>query len=198
MAEHAPLVAVLAAGAGTRFDPQAYGAKLDAMLIGKPVGQWALDAVAAAGLAPGLIVVGADAPQFARASSWSLLVNDRAHEGLGTSLTIAAGAALAEGRALLVLLADMPLVGPEHLAALTAHPFAATLYPTGKPGVPALIGPALLSQVAMLAGDSGAGALLGACADLAVIAPPASMLIDIDRRDDLVRAASLLGAAQRT
>lgn len=198
MADHAPLVAVLAAGAGTRFDLHAYGAKLDALLAGKPVGQWVLDAVTAAGLAPGVIVVGGDAPQFARASGWPLLVNDRAHRGLGASLAIAAGAALAQGRALLVLLADMPLVGPDHLSALAAHPCAATLYPTGRPGVPALIGAALLPQVALLAGDSGAGALLGASTDLCAIIPPAHMLIDIDRSDDLLRAASMVSKAQQT
>lgn len=192
MADLAPLVAVLAAGAGARFDPQAYGAKLDAMLAGKPVGQWVLDAVAASGLAPGVIVVGADAPRFARASGWHLLVNERARDGLGTSLAIAAGAALAQGRALLVVLADMPLVDPDHLAALAATPQAATRYPGGRLGVPALIGPALLPQVTTLAGDSGASALLGASTDVTAITPPECMLIDIDRSDDLLRAANML------
>lgn len=192
MADSPPLVAVLAAGRATRFDPDVFGAKLDADLAGKPVGQWVLDAVAAAGLAPGAIVVGATAPLFARDSGWPLLVNHRAQEGLGTSLALAARQALAEGRPLLVLLADMPLVDAGHLATLAAQPCAATRYPTGRPGVPALISKALLPQVAALAGDAGAGTILASCRDLTLLTPPPHNLLDIDRRADLERAARIL------
>ncbi|MFC3102131.1 nucleotidyltransferase family protein [Altererythrobacter lauratis] len=189
----APLVAVLAAGAGTRFGAEGYGAKLDARLAGKPVGQWVLDAVAAAGLPAGIIVVGQEAPAFASASGWPLLVNSRAAEGLGTSLALAAGRALAQGRALLVLLADMPLVEAEYIARLaSAKPGAATLYPLGKRGVPACLPLALLPQVAALTGDQGAGALLAEERGLALLEPPAAMLLDIDRPDDLPRAAATL------
>ena len=52
MPDSAPLVAVLAAGAASRFG----GGKLDAMLAGKRVGQWVLDAVAAAGLPPPVLM----------------------------------------------------------------------------------------------------------------------------------------------
>ncbi len=185
-----PLVAVLAAGGATRFG----GGKLDAPLAGKAVGQWVLDAVTAAGLEPGVIVVGAQAPVFAAASGWPLLVNERAEEGLGTSLALAAAAA--QGRALLVLLADMPLVDPAHLRALVAaEGSAATRYPSGKAGVPALIGPGLLPEVAGRAGDAGAGALLSSRADVVMLDPPPGMLLDIDTAADLARAEVLLKRA---
>lgn len=187
--ETAPLVAVLAAGAASRFG----GGKLDAQLAGKPVGQWVLDAAQGAGLPAGLIVVGQDVPRFASHCGWPLLVNPRAAEGLGTSLALAAGRALAQGRALLVLLADMPLVEAGYIAQLaSAKTGAATLYPSGKRGVPACLPLALLPQVAALAGDQGAGVLLAGRADFAVLEPPAAMLLDVDRAEDLVRAAALL------
>lgn len=188
-AEPAPLVAVLAAGAASRFG----GGKLDAQLAGKPVGQWVLEAAQGAGLPAGVIVVGEDAPRFASASGWPLLVNPRAAEGLGTSLALAAGRALAQGRALLVLLADMPLVEAGYIAQLAgAETGAATLYPSGKRGVPACLPLALLPHVAALAGDQGAGTMLAGREGLALLEPPPAMLLDIDCAEDLVRAAALL------
>ncbi len=190
MADTGVLVAVLAAGGASRFG----GGKLDAMLAGKPVGQWVLDAVEAAGLEPGVIVVGPQAPQFAADSGWQLLTNPNAAQGLGTSLALAA--AHAEGRTLLVLLADMPLIDPAHLRALVgAGPLAATLYPNGKAGVPALFGPALLAELAGLTGDAGAGALLSSRKGVAMFEPLPAMLLDIDRPEDLVRADDLLKPA---
>ena len=56
-----PLVAVLAAGRGTRFG----GGKLEAICAGKPLGRWALDAVAEAGLEPGIVITGPAAVGFA-------------------------------------------------------------------------------------------------------------------------------------
>ena len=187
--DSAPLVAVLAAGGATRFG----GGKLDAMLADRAVGQWVLDAVSEAGLAPGIIVVGEDAPQFAQDSGWQLLVNSQAADGLGSSLARAAGYALSQGRALLVVLADMPLVDPGHLGNLAAsNGTAATLWPNGKPGVPARFAPSLLPQLAGLSGHAGAGALLAGRQDVALVAPPEGMLLDVDRPEDLARAESLL------
>ncbi len=190
-ADAAPLVAVLAAGAASRFG----GGKLDTVLAGRPVGQWVLDAVEASGLPAGVIVVGQTVPQFAAQSGWPLVVNPRAAEGLGTSLALAAGRALAQGRALLVLLADMPLVEAGYIAQLAgAKTGAATLYPTGKRGVPAFLPLALLPQIAALSGDQGAGALLAGQEDFARLEPPAAMLLDIDRAEDLARAAAIISA----
>lgn len=175
MAE-APLVAVLAAGRGTRFG----GGKLEVLCAGKPLGRWAIEAVEAAGLGPGLIVTGPEGVSFAE--GWTRLVNPEPEAGLGTSLAIAADAARGSS-ALLVLLADMPLVRPDYLCALaaTAAP-AATRQHDGRAGVPALLDPAMLEQAATLTGDRGAGPMLAGARLLD--ARPGS-LRDVDTQDDL-------------
>ena len=184
-----PLVAVLAAGQASRFG----GGKLDVMLCGKRVGQWGLDAVHAAGFAPGIIVVPDETPQFAQESGWSLQVNPNARQGLGTSLALAANRAMAQGRPLLVLLADMPLVSGKHLQRLgNGEGSAATVWPKGKAGVPAWIAPPLLPRLSALKSDAGAGALLSSQADIAYVEADAAMLLDVDEPEDLDRAEALL------
>ena len=187
-----PLVAVLAAGDARRFG----GGKLDAACAGQPLGRWALAAVAAAGLPPGVIVVGADGARFAEDSGWDLLVNPLAGQGIGTSLALAARTALErEARALLVLLADMPLADPAFLSDLaSATPPAASRYPDGDPGVPALFGQAQLSALAQLYGDHGAAGLLTLLDGLTTLSPPGGMLRDVDRPEDLAAVEIQLSA----
>jgi molybdenum cofactor cytidylyltransferase len=192
MPDRPPLVAVLAAGAARRFDPDVFGAKLDAMLAGRPVGQWVLDAVADAGLEPGVIVVPGKVPAFAVESGWPTLTNVCASDGIGTSIALAASAALGQGRAMLVLLADMPLVSAAHLRALLSHPGAATAYPGSKAGVPALVPVDLLPHLAELEGNVGAGPFLSMQRGLARIDVPPAMLLDIDRPEDLALAEEVL------
>ena len=185
-----PLGAVLAAGCATRFG----GGKLDAMLAGKRVGQWVLDALEAAGLAPGVIVTGPDAPAFAEEAGWLLVTNADPQAGLGTSL---AQAARQTDGPLLVALADMPLVPSSHFAALLQHECAATAWPGGKSGVPALFPPPLLPELRPLSGDEGAGPLLTAMPELVLVEAPADALLDIDRPEDLARAEAVLRDGER-
>lgn len=192
----APLVAVLAAGLGTRFAREATGGKLDADCAGLPVGQWVLDAVAAAGLAPGVLVVGPDVPAFAYASGWPLIINPTPVSGLGGSVALAAQAALRQGRDVLLLLADMPLLDPSFVARLAAQPAAAaTRYPDGRAGVPARLPLGALAEAAALTGERGAGQLLARLEGLVLLDPPEGMLDDIDRPADLDRIAALLRPA---
>ena len=180
-----PLVAVLAAGRATRFG----GGKLDAMLAGKRVGQWVLDALEAAGIAPGVIVTGPSKPDFVENSGWRLVANPDPQAGLGTSLAIAAHQA--EGP-LLVALADMPLVPSSHFTALLQHECAATAWRGGKSGVPALFPDAILPELRTLSGDQGAGPLLTAIEELTLVDAPFDALLDIDRPEDLARAETIL------
>jgi CTP:molybdopterin cytidylyltransferase MocA len=184
-----PLVAVLAAGRGTRFG----GGKLEAICAGKPLGRWALDAVADAGLAPGVIVTGPQGVSFA--ADWPALFNPQPERGLGSSLALAAQAALDGGAStLLVLLADMPLVTPDYLRRLAAaSPPAATRQPDGHAGVPALLDRALLARVADLSGDRGAGLVL---ADATLLDPPPGILADVDEPADVARVERVLRQAQ--
>jgi CTP:molybdopterin cytidylyltransferase MocA len=187
-----PHIAVLAAGGATRFG----GGKLDAICAGKPLGRWVLDAVATAGLPTGMIVVGEDGAQFAGGMGWELVPNPRASEGLGTSLALAARLALVKNaRALVVLLADMPLLDAGFLRRLAGStPPNATLYPDGDPGVPAVFGRAQLPALAELNGDRGASALLALMDGLTVLEAPAGMLADVDTAHDLVLVESQLSA----
>jgi len=188
-------VAVLAAGRGSRFG----GDKLDALCAGKPVGRWVLDAVAEAGLSPGLLVLPLRPVAFAAsAEGWQQMLNPVADQGLGTSLALAAQWAL-EGQAagLIVLLADMPLLDPAYLRRLTAAPPpAATAYPSGRAGVPALLSRSLLRQAAALSGDEGAASLLAGAEGLMLLEPPLGMLLDVDRPEDRTRAEEMLLARQ--
>lgn len=186
-------MAVLAAGRGTRFG----GGKLDALCAGKPVARRVLDVVAAAGLTPGICVTGPEMPQFlADAEGWGRVVNPRPDEGLSGSLAAAACEAQRRGNdALLVVLADMPLVTPALLAELAAQPgAAATDHGCGRPGVPALLTRALFPALIEARGDRGAAALLAALPGLVLVEPAPGTLIDIDTPADLARAESLLTA----
>src|SRR5690606_31154752 len=91
-------VAVLAAGLATRFG----GAKLDAPCAGKPLGRWALDAVADAGLKPGLLVTGPDGASFG--AGWTMVINPQPAAGLGSSLALAASLAMASGKETMLVL----------------------------------------------------------------------------------------------
>jgi len=180
-----PLVAVLAAGRGTRFG----GGKLEAVCAGKPLGRWVLDAVAAAGLARGLIVTGPEGASFAE--GWTRVINPAPDAGLGSSLALAARFAAARGEgAMLVLLADMPLVTAAYLRELAAAPApTATRHADGRPGVPALLDAALIGLAACLTGDRGAGPLLG---QAALLDPPPEMLRDVDTAQDLAEVERAL------
>lgn len=180
-----PSVAILAAGLSTRFG----GDKLEAECLGKPLGRWVLDAVENAGLPAGMMVTRPEGVSFAE--GWRTLVNPVSDAGLGSSLALAARAALERGdKALLVLLADMPLVTPGYLFELAAAPApAATRYPDGRAGVPALLDRALLKTAAEFSGDRGAGPLL---ANATLLEPPQGMLRDVDTVEDLAEIEQAL------
>jgi molybdenum cofactor cytidylyltransferase len=184
-----PCVAVLGAGLGTRFG----GDKLMAPCAGKPLGRWALDAVAEAGLPPGLIVTGPDGVSFAE--GWTKLINPAPDRGLGSSLALAAQLALARrARSLLVLLADMPLVTPAYLRELArSPPPTATRQPDGHGGVPALLNRAQMKKAVTLTGDRGAGPLLRR---VRLLDPPPGMLRDVDELPDLAIVERALRQAQ--
>lgn len=182
-----PLVAVLAAGRATRFG----GGKLEARCAGKPLGRWALDAVEAAGLSPGLIVSGPEGVSFAE--GWTVVINPDPGAGLGASLALAANLALSGARtSLLVLLADMPLVTPAYLRELAwGRAPVATRHPDGRPGVPALLDRALLERATNLTGDRGAGPLL---VRANLLDPPPGSLRDVDTAEDLAEVERVLSA----
>ena len=180
-----PHVAVLAAGLSTRFGAN----KLETKCLGKPLGRWVLDAVQDAGVGPGVIVTGPQGVSFAN-QWWTPLINPRPEDGLGSSLAIAARHALAaDASALIVLLADMPLIFPSFVKALAMHtPPSAMRYPDGHLGVPALLDRPLIETAAQMSGDRGLGPLLQSATPM----PGESLLHDVDTPEDLEAVERIL------
>ena len=94
-----------------------------------------------------------------------LIINDKHEDGIGTSLALAIQSIRHVARAVLVLLADQPLITSAHVAALIdewsgdEHEIVATSY-ADTTGVPALFPAACFDKLAALNGDQGARALL--------------------------------------
>jgi CTP:molybdopterin cytidylyltransferase MocA len=181
-------IALLAAGGATRFG----GGKLDADCAGKPLGRWALDAALLVPYDRLAVVVGDPAPEFARGCE--LLVNERAAEGLGTSAALAARWARGSD-ALLMMLADMPLVSVATLRKLAAATgSAAVAYPGGKPGAPACFPAALFPALEALTGDSGAAQVLRGLANVTLIETSAEERRDVDQPEDLTDVVDFLSS----
>ncbi|MXP41540.1 NTP transferase domain-containing protein [Altererythrobacter soli] len=190
-------IAILAAGSASRFG----GGKLDAELAGKPLGRWALDTALEVEHERLAVVVGDAVPEFARVAGCEVLVNDRAGEGLGTSAALAAKWAAESGsEALLILLADMPLVSRATLGRLASAALAGTPasvhYPERQPGVPAAFPAVLFPALQMLSGDVGAARVLRGRTDVMMTETATDELLDVDRLEELAEVAELLRRSQ--
>lgn len=119
-----------------------------------------------------------------------LLRNDDWQSGIGSSIAAAARAVSGSADALLLLLADQPLITQSHLQALvdtwngSPRLIAATAF-AGVTGPPALFPARYFPALSALAGDQGARSVLtGAGADVRTVAfEPAA--VDIDWPEDL-------------
>ncbi len=127
MADRNIAIAVLAAGASRRFGE---GDKLTAMFRGRMLGE-AVCASVPQGCFDRRWVI-ASAQHHPCAAAWhahgfDIAINPDASVGMGTSVALAARIALeVDCDALVIALADMPLVPPEHFTALTARIAAAS------------------------------------------------------------------------
>jgi molybdenum cofactor cytidylyltransferase len=131
----------------------------------------AIDTALAAGFAPVIVVVGAQADLVQASIATKpveIAYNSAWRSGMGSS--IAAGVRQhqqlqAESAAVAILLADQPLVTTNHLLEMkrllltSGAPVVAAEY-NGTVGVPALFRRTLLSQLAALSGEAGAKGLL--------------------------------------
>ena len=189
------VVALLAAGRSTRFGA---ADKLSATLAGKSLIDWAAEAGRSVSAAQHIVVTGLDMPQTSCPAGYDRLVNDRAEEGLGSSLCMAARHARETGAsALLVLLADMPFVRSSHLSLLIATFGVDPAIPvfSRAPGnaaqPPAVLPSVLFPTLEALGGDSGARSLARGAA---LVEAPADTLIDVDTPADLALCAQLIGS----
>jgi len=193
-------IAILAAGQAHRFG----GEKLDMPVAGRSLGRFALDSALQLDAPRPVIIVREPVPDFARRAAEEgvaeLILNPRADEGLATSVALAArSAALAGSRALLLMLADMPLVSPATLSRLAASAApgrpAAVRHPDGNAGIPACFTSDQFAALQELRGDRGAAALLRQ-AEVSLIDASAAELRDIDTRADYGEFEALVRAGQ--
>lgn len=194
-------IAILGAGQAQRFG----GEKLDMLVAGRPLGRFALDSALQLDAPRPVIIVKEPVPDFARRAAEEgvaeLILNPRAHEGLATSVALAArSAALAGSRALLLMLADMPLVSLATLGRLAASAApgrpAAVRHPDGNAGIPACFTSDHFAALQELRGDRGAATLLRE-AEVSLIDVPAAELRDIDTQADYGELEALARAEQR-
>jgi molybdenum cofactor cytidylyltransferase len=190
---HRPATAglLLAAGRSARFGA---ANKLLAPFRGRPLVVHAADALRAAPL-DHRIALTADPRVAALLPGFAIVVADLADTGTtpaAQSDSLRAG--LARARSLgadriLVALGDMPLVTPALLTAIldrAALTGAAAATDGGLRSPPAAFVPAFFDALAAVSGDRGAGAILAALPDDALVPAP-GLLGDIDTPEDLAR-----------
>lgn len=180
-------IAVLAAGKARRFGCT----KLDRICAGRPLGSWATDAAEQAGFAARYIIVGKEPPAFAKIlDGWTCVFNPFAESGLASSIRSAVQAARHHHR-LVIALADMPLIEPEHLSALgLPTEIAFTAYPDGSRGVPAAFPAHCFDRLMQI--DTGAAQADWGIQVITIKPPCPDSLIDVDTEESLVIASGVL------
>ena len=180
-------VALLAAGASHRFGDED---KLAADFRGKPLAEYAANALPVAAFESAWVVV--SGPGHPCEKAWAKrglrsLVNLHSSQGMGTSLALAAQAAVdASLDGLLIALADMPLVPTEHFSALIeACKRSQDIAVSAQNDIrmpPAVFGSDHFAELVKASGDRGARGLiqLGQVIDC-----PPEWLKDVDRIEDL-------------
>jgi molybdenum cofactor cytidylyltransferase len=197
-APRAPRIAavILAAGRSTRMGGSN---KLLAELDGKPLLLHAVDAALASRARPVFVVAGNEADRVHTVLAnrpVKVIDNPDFTEGLSASLSCGLRALNDDVDGAVVLLGDMPRIGPSTIdrliAAFNPAENRAICVPTfgGKRGNPVLWARRFFAEIEALAGDVGAKHLIGDNTDLVieVAMPDDSVLVDIDTPDALAAA----------
>lgn len=189
-----PVVVVLAAGRGSRFEGP--GHKLSQPLIDATVLGTTLTRVIESGLPLVVVTTEALAPEAARLVAQRdvvLLPVYEAQRGMARSI-VAGVSARADAPGWLILPGDMPLVQPNTLrevaAALPGHACVVP-YHAGRRGHPVGFSAELFSELMALSGDEGARRLLMRYPSRSLEVADAGVLIDIDTEGDLRVAREL-------
>jgi molybdenum cofactor cytidylyltransferase/nicotine blue oxidoreductase len=191
--------ALLAAGHGSRFAGDRY--KALALLGGRPLASWALDAIVESGLQPVLMIVGSHARNVSRLALPGVEVVDAPHWELGIAHSLHAALDALEGRAFVravcIGLADQPEVGAEAFRRLArAHDDGAELAVAtydGERGNPVLLGRSLWTEARALQGDIGARALMVRHSPIEIDCTGTGTPRDVDTLDDLRALEEELG-----
>jgi molybdenum cofactor cytidylyltransferase len=182
---------VLAAGRSTRMGA---ANKLLADLGGKPVVVHVVEAIAAAGLPPPVVVVGHRAAEVAAALAGrpaTIVTAADFADGMSRSLRAGLAAAPAAWGAAIIALGDMPAVDPATYAALAAaaRDRIAVAVPTwhGRRGNPVVWGRAHWPRLMALTGDGGGRGVLGDLGDrvVEVAVDDPGILADVDTPEAL-------------
>ena len=198
---------ILAAGQSSRY--RAGGGqdltKLVAKLDGKPIVRRVVEAALTAKARPVVVVTGYERNSVEEAVAdlgVELAFNPKFVSGLASSLRVGLSAMPRNVVGALVLLGDMPWIGPRLADALIdaflarKEALAAVPLRKGRRGNPVLLGRELFEAAMCLEGDEGARRLIGALnADelVEVEAPDVGVTSDIDTPDDLAAARRFQG-----
>jgi molybdenum cofactor cytidylyltransferase len=179
---------ILAAGSGSRFG----GPKQIAELRGRPLIEYSIDAMAAVPAIERIVIVLGCEAELVRAradlSGTEVVVATDWEEGIAGSLR-AGIAALAEAEAVVITLADQPLITPQVIAAVldrmdSAVPAIRATY-GGNPGHPVVVKRELFDNLLALEGDAGARDLLDAADVKTVECGRLASAHDVDTPADL-------------
>ncbi len=181
------IAALLAAGGGTRYTGPTH--KLLAELRGRPVWEWALEHVVAAGFDQVVVVTGA--ADLALPPGVTGRQNPRWAQGMATSLQVAVAAADAWGAdSVTVGLADQPFITPQAWQAVADAPAEHRLVIATYGGAPGPNPVRLRRDVWPLLpteGDEGARSLLHVHPEWVHHVPCLGSTADIDTPEDLAR-----------
>ncbi|MFF8801480.1 MULTISPECIES: NTP transferase domain-containing protein [unclassified Methylobacterium] len=184
---------ILAAGLGSRFRT---APKMLAPYDGTPMVRRAAEAALASRAGPVVAVLGAQAEGVRAALAGLALAfveNPDPAAGLSTSLRAGLAALPPGTEAAVVVLGDMPRIGPAHLDALIAayagavpRPSAVVPVSGGRRGNPVLLDLRRLAEaLAGLTGDRGAGPILKGRGDVLEVAADPAVLFDVDTPEAL-------------
>jgi molybdenum cofactor cytidylyltransferase len=194
---------ILAAGMARRMGRE----KLLLTIDGEPILRRVVREVVALGLSEILVVANEDnrAAVFAALSDLpvQVLTNERADEGIGTSIALAASSIAATSRALLLLQGDQPFVERGMLRSLIAEwkrgspDFAASSY-AGVVTTPVLFARPLFDELRALRGDRGAKSVLERHSNTGrVLGFPRWRGVDVDTPEDYRLVCQRASSARR-
>jgi molybdenum cofactor cytidylyltransferase len=181
---------VLAAGEGRRFG----ATKQVVPYRGRPLAQYAVDALASAGIDEIVVVIGHDADRVEAAlflPPQGRFVRNADHaSGQSSSLAVGLHDLAADSEGAVVLLADQPGVTDAEVRALTdafggSRSRIVRIAYTDGPG-PALLSREVYAEAGHLHGDIGARAIMASHPDwVDEVVVPFAAPVDIDRPEDL-------------
>jgi CTP:molybdopterin cytidylyltransferase MocA len=182
---------VLAAGSASRFGAVKQLAILNDMPLVRYAARLAIDTCGARSV----LVTGHEWRAVSDACGpWPgyLVVNEQHGDGIGSSLAIAARVIQHVADAILVILADQPLISPSHIQKLVdawsgdEHEIIASAY-AGIRGAPTLFAHGSFARLASLTGDQGARVLFDDPDSVLRSIDCDDAAVDIDTMDDLTR-----------